>query len=230
MRFQILHCASVSFRDEEPATRPKGIIAKPADDIDLDLHAEDLGSRVPDSLKLLLKAFEIIDLANTYDSPIQIDEEYLRTLLQTGELGIKRALTDARKRKLLTHLQIKKDYGAWVERSDQKGFLVLMTSVEQKDFDREDLAKKYVDEVSGLRDQLVSEGHHISKVVLVPNAHLTDRDSLETDSERACKVVNRLYKALCKRGYDVQEASFGFGKRVGLEILGHPRSFTFHKL
>lgn len=227
MKLQIFHCASVSFEDEKPSKKPEGIIPKPMEDIHVELSSDDLADPVMASL---LSMFEEIDLQETHDSPIQVRREFVANKLGLDSFQAKQLFTKARSMHLLEHLTIKKDYGAWLRNCEEKGCLVVMTCVEAGDFDRADLQEAFCEEILAIRKQVTGGSKTLDELVLVPNAHLTPGDKLETDSKRAQAVIERLRTALDGLGMKVHEASFGFGKRVGLVILGHPRSYTFHAI
>ena len=204
-----------------------GIVPKRTEDIHLELRANDLADR---TMAALIAEFEAIDLENLHDTAIQIRRDYLCRKLGVDNRGLTRLMAEARSQKLLRMLSVDKHPGAWVEKCSEKGYLVVMASVEKGDVARDDLVERFRTEIGTLGSQLASEGHTLKRIVLVPNAHITSRNELETDSGNATEVIARLRSSLEEDGFVVHEASFGFGKRVNLTILGHARSYTFHKI
>ena len=227
MRLQLIHCAVCVFEDQEMSKKPPGIKPKATRPIDIEPISETLSDP---ELAQLVSLFENIELDATFDSPIQLRRDYLQERLAIEPRELKLLLDRARKSGILRQLTIKKDYRSWLRRSQNKGCLLIMTCIEKGDHQRDDLADAYCRTVMERRDQLISLGHELEDVVVMPNAHLTSPDELETDSKSCENVIKRIKKGLQAHNLKVFEGSFGYGKQVRLVIMGHPKAYSFRKL
>ncbi len=224
MKLQILHCSAVHFEDEAPSTRPRGITPRQMPDIHIEPLAQDLSDT---SLAEFIALFERIDLMNLHCSPMDLRRGYIESELGLDTQHVRDLFQKARAAHLLGELCIRKEHNSWIEHSKAKGCLVVMTCVEKGDAARDDVEARFLEEVMGVANAVTGSKPTSVDIVLVPNAHLAPGEDLETDSTRAQETVGRVRAALVAAGFDVHEASFGFGKRVQLTILGHPAAYVF---
>jgi len=227
MKLQLIHCAVCIFEDEGISKKPLGIEPKATQPITIEPTAESL---LDSELAQLASLFEHIDLDATSKSPIQLKRDYLQENLGLESRELKLLLDKARETGILRQLTINKDYRSWLRESKHKGCLLVMTCVETGDHQRDDLAEAYCRAVLERRDQLVSHGHELNDVIVMPNAHLTHPDDLETNSQSCANVIVRIIKELEAHDLRVLEGSFGYGKRVRLVIMGHPKAYSFRQI
>jgi hypothetical protein len=227
MKLQLIHCAVCVFEDQEMSKKPRGIKPKATRHIAIEPTCESLSDP---ELAQLASLFENIKLDATFDSPIQLRRDYLQERLDIEPRDLKLLLDKGRASGILRQLTIKKDYRSWLRRSRNKGCLLVMTCIEKGDHQRDDLVGAYCRTVMERRDQLISLGHELEDVIVMPNAHLTNFDELETDSKNCANVIKRIKKGLHTHKLRVFEGSFGYGKQVRLVIMGHPKAYSFRQL
>ena len=227
MKLQLVHCAVCIFEDEEISKKPPGIEPKAAQPITIEPTSESL---LDPELAQLVSLFEHIELDATFQSPIQLKRDYLQEHLGLESRELKLLLDKARETGILTQLTINKNYRSWLRRSKHKGCLLVMTCVEKGDHQRDDLVDAYCRTVLERRDQLISLGYELNDVIVMPNAHLTHPDELETVSQNCENVIARIIKGLQTHNLRVLEGSFGYGKRVRLVIMGHPKAYSFRQV
>lgn len=226
MKMQILHCGTVVFEDDEPSKKPNGISPQKTQNIVIDQKADMIDDA---QLSSLLRLFEQIDIDSTYNSPIEIKYDYLQEKLGLNAFELKRLMARARRDHLLTRLTIDKEYGAWIRKSKYKGSLVVMTCIEKKDSNDEDIGKKAATEIQRSVKRLTGYGQFINNIVIVPNAHMISEE-LETDSKKVKTILNKIEESLASISVPFVFASFGYGKRVKLVIRGHPEAYKFHQI
>ena len=227
MKLQLIHCAVCIFEDQEMSKKPPGIKPKATKPIVIEPTAKSL---LDPELAKLAELFENIELDATSESPIQLKRDYLQESLGLESRELKLLLDRARESGILTQLTINKDYRKWLRRSKQKGCLLVMTCIEKGDHQRADLVDAYCKTVMKRRDDLIALGYELNDIIVMPNAHLTHRDDLETDSDNCIDIIGQIIKTLQKKKIKVFEGSFGFGKRVKLIIMGHGKAYSFRQL
>lgn len=101
--------------------------------------------------------------------------------------------------------------------------LVVFSSVEQGDeSDYEAVAKKGVEEIEGITDQVGTK-----TVVLYPWVHLSD---IPSRPDVALRVLKSMEKQLQEKGFAVTRAPFGWYKAFDIKCKGHPLSELSRKI
>ncbi|NMB66807.1 threonine--tRNA ligase [Candidatus Woesearchaeota archaeon] len=96
-----------------------------------------------------------------------------------------------------------------------KEALVVLTAVEKRDFNVDEIVKKLVENIKDVMNQVKAE-----RIVLYPYAHLS-RDLASADL--AVEILKQAEKELSKE-FQVTRAPFGYYKEFELKVKGHPLS------
>lgn len=117
-----------------------------------------------------------------------------------------------------------------IDEKEKKGYevkecLVVLSAVEKNDEGfEEDIAKKLVENVKGIAEQVKCK-----KIVLYPYVHLTSHPSMPVSATKVLYLASEALKK-DKDRFDVYKAPFGWYKEFELKCKGHPLSELSRKI
>lgn len=231
MILHIYHCTLVEIRDYRAApgrNRPDGTGRHPERPGEADIHYEPpTRAFEDDALGRFLALFQSIDLANTPKSPVRINWKFLENRLGLKRAELLKLKSKADRLGLMQRLTIDYDYEVWMQRSNDKGMLVVMTYVEEHDLNRDpaEYTEAYCDTIDEVRKDILNARQTLTKVAVVPNGHLAPRTEPGTSWQEAVDVLKALPGALAKRGYEAELNSYGYTKVLNLAINAHKRGY-----
>ena len=230
MILHIYHCNMVIARDKRKATgrnRPSEIARVPRSPGERDIVYEPPRSGFDDDLGELLDQFRHVDLAQE-DGPLAVNWAFLQRQLGADRESVKARVARARALGLLPGMAIDYDHEAWMAASRNKGCLLVMMCVEDRDLRRErrELLDAFGGVVMRICDGIVGGGEWLERVYIMPNVHLGPRAELATDAGRTVALMEAAAGELRARDLSCELNSFGYSKMLQLAINAHPMGYV----
>lgn len=235
MILHIYHCSLAVISDKKKskgrANRPAGIIQYPAKRGQANIDSKPSTDGFADSdIRKILTEFESMDIFKLEGSPIEIKWDALAKKLGMDNAKLRKLLAQVYNMGLLRRLTIDYNYEKWMKHSNVKGCLVVMTCIENKDYEREGLVDAFFDEVVTIRQNIISKDQILDTVIIVPNTHLTEPGRLGQRWDKNVELLERLKQKFIGKGFTVQLASFGYAKTLHLVIHGHKLGYVYRSI
>lgn len=254
MKLHIYHCNLAILTDRKPSptgggkavsNKPAGIIRYPSEPGRADVHFLPVTDsfRMPwprdterpiwlddNMLSKLLEQFKSVDIFDPEGSPVLVNWRKLEERLGLDREQLNMLLAKADQMGLLRRLTIEYDHAKWMRWSRNKGCLVIMTCVEKSDYQDGNIVERFCDEVTTIRDKIVSGSQELTEVIIVPNVHLTTREDIGDDWEKTITLLQNAKRKLEERDFHVQLNSFGYAKNILLAINAHKLGYVFRSI
>lgn len=230
MILHIYHCNLAIIHDyhgSQGRNRPEGTGRFPEQPGEADVDFLPATNRFGDTqLGELLEMFQKIDLGDLRNSPLKWDWRYIESTLGCTRPDVHRMLEEADRKGLLKGLTIDYDHEQWMQHSQEKGCLVVMTGIEHSDLSRDpkERTQAYCETIDDVKRDITGPGHVLQRVFVVPNGHLAPR-AKPVDWEKALEVLKTFPPALNRRRYKAQLNSYGYPKLIQLAMNAHKRGY-----
>ena len=77
---------------------------------------------------------------------------------------------------------------------------------------------------------LISDKYSLDDIVIMPNAHLVNKNEIELSSSNCHLIFAKIKKIFEDNNIHIIEGSFGYDKLVKLVIMGHPKAYSFREI